>query len=870
MEDRRTYTWVVENIRPDRKAVTALLRDEEEETEEDDDVTPEIQLTTFRAWEEVGNWYAKLQGERVIVDDAIRSKAAELTRGALTPTEKTRRLYDYVARNFRYVSLSFGVGALQPHAAPDILKGGYGDCKDKHTLLEALLRAVGIASYPVLISSYRKVDRDVPSPAQFDHEITAVLLNSDLIWLDTTAEVAPFGLLMYSLRNKEALLAGDDAHTGLKRTPATVPVKNIFSFSMDGKVSESGALDAIVVIAADGDTGLSLRASLRGLSPADWERFAQAASSPDGAAKTSETEIAPLEDPSKPLQIRFRLRQENYFRVPSANVNFFPFSAAGFPLPRIRGRSNEPIDIGPAVEITQRVRLQFASNYSLRLPSDIVLSRDYGEFRLTGRITDNRLDVERKFLLKVNELPRSRRADLESLRSVVSNVAAQTIGCTIRPASQAARAAAVASGDTVEELRSAASKALRGRDFQTAAELLRRAVEKEPSSSTSWADLGRAYAGLHEHDNAVSAFQKQVEINPHHNRVYKDLAQALEQEGRHQEAMAAYRKQLDNVPLDAGAHKSLGLLLLRLRRDQDAVEQLQAAAAIPPEDPETSLALAQAYTRLGDAPKAKPLLTALIGAAQEYPADLLAAALRDDADPQHALRDGRKLLEDVGERFTLGAYDDNPPEAFSAMHFVVLGWARIGWAKAQTGQALEGLRFLQAAWSLSPSPVLANRIARVYERAGQVAEAKRWLALAAALGDESSRKALLGLEGAATERAIAQAKAAAAGSALVKLPRLTTNAVSAEFNLIFDADDKPERADFWSGDAGLRSALDALVNTAYPVMFPDISAVKILRRAVVTCGPSGCSARLTPIGAVQPAGRFVPVEVSQNADSQGQ
>ena len=31
---------------------------------------------------------------------------------------------------------------------------------------------MGIQSYPVLIDSSRKLDADVPSPAQFDHVIT--------------------------------------------------------------------------------------------------------------------------------------------------------------------------------------------------------------------------------------------------------------------------------------------------------------------------------------------------------------------------------------------------------------------------------------------------------------------------------------------------------------------------------------------------------------------------------------------------------------------------------------------------------------------------------------------------------------------------
>src|SRR6202162_4117748 len=169
--DRRIYTWLVQGIQPERDK-------DRDETEEE--TGPDVQLTTFTDWKQVAQWYAKLQGERMTVDDSVRKKAQELTKGADTPTEKARRLYDFVARNVRYVSISLGVGRYQPHSASDVLQNGYGDCKDKHTLFSALLRAEGIQSYPVMIHSTRKLDVDVPSPAQFDHVITAARLGTGI------------------------------------------------------------------------------------------------------------------------------------------------------------------------------------------------------------------------------------------------------------------------------------------------------------------------------------------------------------------------------------------------------------------------------------------------------------------------------------------------------------------------------------------------------------------------------------------------------------------------------------------------------------------------------------------------------------------
>jgi len=252
---------------------------------------PAVQLTTFQSWEEVGRWYAPLERARATPDTAIRAKAAELVRGRSTQAEKLRALYDYVARNFRYVSLSFGVGRYQPHAASDVLANQYGDCKDKHTLLEAMIEAIGLRAYPVLIHSSRKIDPDVPSPAQFDHMITAIPpgpSNKDWIWLDTTTEVAPFQMLAAGLRKKQALLipvSAEQAPGGaasaptksgpaeiarLMETPGDLPFPATQRVEVEAQVSELGKLTAHVRYTLRGDAELLLRLAFRRTPQNQW------------------------------------------------------------------------------------------------------------------------------------------------------------------------------------------------------------------------------------------------------------------------------------------------------------------------------------------------------------------------------------------------------------------------------------------------------------------------------------------------------------------------------------------------------------------------------------------------------------------------
>src|ERR1700728_5127087 len=187
---RRIYHWTSSHLEreddskeKDKDKLAAKMRKKRADAER-----PDIQLTTFVSWEQIGRWYAGLEKDRRAPSPEVRAKAAELTKGLDTEMDKVEALYDYVAKNFRYVSLSLGLGRYQPHAAADVLHDQYGDCKDKHALLASLLEAENMHASSVLINSTRKLDPDVPSPSQFDHVITLLPMTkpNEEVWMDTT------------------------------------------------------------------------------------------------------------------------------------------------------------------------------------------------------------------------------------------------------------------------------------------------------------------------------------------------------------------------------------------------------------------------------------------------------------------------------------------------------------------------------------------------------------------------------------------------------------------------------------------------------------------------------------------------------------
>ena len=245
---------------------------------------PDVQLSTFQKWQEVSSWYDSLQRSQIAPTPEVRAKAIEITRGAVSDDERARRLYAFVSKNIRYVSLSFGIGRYQPHAAGEVLHNQYGDCKDKHTLLAALLESCGISSHAVLIHSSNDLDAEVPTPSQFDHLITAADVGGKRVWLDSTSGVAAYGFLFPNLRGKHALLIQNDVADPLVQTPESAPVVHGGSSEVTGQFTAAGDFEADMTLSLQGDTALIFRTAARQTPETKRQELVQAISYGSGFA----------------------------------------------------------------------------------------------------------------------------------------------------------------------------------------------------------------------------------------------------------------------------------------------------------------------------------------------------------------------------------------------------------------------------------------------------------------------------------------------------------------------------------------------------------------------------------------------------------
>ena len=199
--DRRIYRWTHSHLKDDDQDAKAKKK----KASNPEDEIPSVQLTTYKSWEELGAWYGGLERDRRVPDDTVKAEAATLVKGKNDDMAKVNALYEYVSLNIRYVSLSFGLGRYQPHAASEVLANGYGDCKDHVVLMQAMLAALGIRAEAALIDQGSRT-RDLPLwLPQFNH-VVAYLPDFDVYANPTTpyARFASTTVLSASIRSRLA------------------------------------------------------------------------------------------------------------------------------------------------------------------------------------------------------------------------------------------------------------------------------------------------------------------------------------------------------------------------------------------------------------------------------------------------------------------------------------------------------------------------------------------------------------------------------------------------------------------------------------------------------------------------------------------
>src|SRR5207245_1560149 len=130
----------------------------------------------------------------------------------------------------------------KPYPVSQVYARRFGDCKDKASLMVALLRAAGIPAELALVRTTRMgaVEPSLPSIAIFNHAV--VYLPAQDMWLDGTAEYAGQHELPLDDQGAMALTVSADGRATLRTIPASGSLDNVTRRTVTARVGSDGAI----------------------------------------------------------------------------------------------------------------------------------------------------------------------------------------------------------------------------------------------------------------------------------------------------------------------------------------------------------------------------------------------------------------------------------------------------------------------------------------------------------------------------------------------------------------------------------------------------------------------------------------------------
>ena len=622
---RRVYRWRHSNLQVKEK--------DPDEAPRRTPPNPDVQLTTFASWEDVGRWYGGLQKEPLAVTPAIQAKSAELTKGLKTDEEKIRAIYSFVSLKYHYIGLDFGIGRYQPHAADDVLDNGYGDCKDKHTLLAALLKAAGIEAWPALIHTQRKLDPELPSPAQFNHVITVVPNGPQFIWLDTTPEVAPYGLLLLALRGKQALVIPADRPPSLMTTPENPLLPEYQEFSAEGKLGADGTFTGHIEQHYRGDSEVLMRTFFRQVSESQWKEAVQRFSyGLNFGGDVSNVKMSPADDLDKPFTLSYDYVRKNYSDWENRRITA-PLPPIGLEI--VKGTKEikpvEPVLLGGVGKITYHARVELPAGYFPLPPANCHLVESFAEYTDETQVKNGVMTTTRELVVKKGEVPLS---DWETFSKFGHAIADDefayiqlggtfTSMVTIEDGREEELRQSFKSDPANEKVAiSLGAMLIRRSKYPDAIKILEAAVDAAPDNAILQYQLGQAYLKSGDHDKGLSHLRDAIEQQDDDalmlNNVAYTLAENKSDLGLAREYAGKALDELDDQAQSSGSSDQAGLRVTYLyslawdtmgwvyfeQGDMKRAEGLIQAAWLLGEESVVAEHLGQVYEKEGKTQKA--------------------------------------------------------------------------------------------------------------------------------------------------------------------------------------------------------------------------------------------------------------------------
>ncbi len=398
---------------------------------------PGAERGDLASWKSIGEWYRGLEGDRLAASPEIAATATSLVEGKTGFYDRTEAVASWVQNQVRYFAIEMGIGGFQPHAASEIFRNRYGDCKDKAALLTAMLSSVGVHAALLMVDTSRgAIDPDAPS-TRADHMIAAIeipagytspklhsVVTADsgrrYLIFDPTWDKTPFGQLEHNLQGSYGLLMEGDG-SQILRLPVLSPDLNTIERSAKLLLAADGTLTGEVTEERFGDVAEHRRSLYAGADQQQQNDFLDGLLRQDFTSfNISGFEAKNVEALHQDLTTTFHLAVPRYGRSMGSLLLLRPRVLGSDDLEVDRKARSVPIDLEQTMTARDDFAVQLPPGYTAdELPQPTKFDADFAAYESKTEIRDGTLHYTRTYTVRQLSLPASRYPEVQRLAGLI-------------------------------------------------------------------------------------------------------------------------------------------------------------------------------------------------------------------------------------------------------------------------------------------------------------------------------------------------------------------------------------------------------------------------------------------------------------------
>jgi hypothetical protein len=375
-----------------------------------------VQWSASRSWNDVGTWFHALAASRLAPTPALQTKARDLMNGSADPIRAVAR---FAQRDVRYVAVEIGIGGYQPHAAGEVFTNRFGDCKDKATLLRAMLKEIGVESHFVLVHTTRgMVEPSFATVHAFNHVISAIRIPREqtkgleaviehprlgtLLLFDPTSTITPLGQLPPYLQASRGLLVTSSGGE-LIDLPSHAPESSALRRTAKLQLDVNGALSGTVEEVRSGALAASMRGRLQSLSGAERIQLIESALAYHLAHQTAaDVKIENLDEPEADLVVRYAVTAPGYAKRVAGMILVRPrvLGVKGESAIATAERKHGYVTDGPSLQ-TDDVEITIPPLVTIdELPKPVTVATTHVQYASSSTFEQGVLRYTRKYAMK--------------------------------------------------------------------------------------------------------------------------------------------------------------------------------------------------------------------------------------------------------------------------------------------------------------------------------------------------------------------------------------------------------------------------------------------------------------------------------------